>query len=240
MSRGVLIGIAGGSASGKTLIAAKIYEALGPRGVVIVKQDSYYRDLRPLPLDERAKQNFDHPDAFDTPLLRAHLEVLLGGGTIEEPVYDFTQHARASGTTRVGGAAVVVLEGILIFNEPELRSMMDIKVFVDTDADVRLLRRLRRDVHERGRTFDSVLQQYESSVRPMHLQFIEPQKRYADVVIPEGGMNRVAVEMLSSRLQALRVELQRSAEDRDLRAAGDTVSTNEAKNGAPMGGADAR
>lgn len=207
MSRGFLIGIAGGSASGKTLIAAKIYETLGSDGVVILKQDSYYRDLRHLPEAARAAQNFDHPDAFDTPLLLAHLQTLLAGGVVEEPSYDFVNHARESRSERKGAASVVILEGILILAEPELRALMDIKVFVDTDADVRLLRRIKRDVHDRGRTVDAVLSQYESSVKPMHLQFVEPSKRYADVIIPEGGLNRVAVDLLSSRLDSMRAEL---------------------------------
>ncbi len=201
--RGVLIGIAGGSASGKTLIAAKIYETLGSERVVILKQDSYYRDLRHLPESVRAQQNFDHPEAFDTPLLCEHLETLLGGGAIEEPTYDFTHHARSSRTRHIAASDVIVLEGILILAEPTLREKMDIKIFVDTDADVRLLRRLQRDVTDRGRTFESVLRQYDESVRPMHLQFVEPSKRWADLVIPEGGHNRVAIDLLTTKISAV-------------------------------------
>ncbi|MCC7140464.1 MAG: uridine kinase [Candidatus Eisenbacteria bacterium] len=206
MSRGVLIGIAGGSASGKTLVAAKIYEALGPDGVAILKQDSYYRDLADLTPEERARVNFDHPDAFDTPLLLEQVSRLLGGEPIEEPIYDFTRHARSERTRRVLPVSVVILEGILVLAERELRALMDIKVFVDTDSDVRLLRRLRRDIHERGRTVESVLSQYETYVRPMHLEFIEPSKRFADVIIPEGGHNRVGVDLLATKVQAVRNE----------------------------------
>jgi len=208
VARGILVGIAGGSASGKTLVARRILEALAeagaaPTGVVLVKQDSYYRDLSGMGEVERARQNFDHPDAFDIPLLRSHLETLLEGGWVDEPVYDFTHHCRLAETQRIGGGSVVVLEGILILFEPRLRELMDIKVFVDTEADVRLIRRLRRDVEERGRTVASVLRQYERSVRPMHLQFVEPSKRHADVIIPEGGHNRVAIDLLKTKITAV-------------------------------------
>lgn len=205
-TRGILIGIAGGSASGKTLVASRIHEALGTERVLVVKQDSYYRDLVNLTPEERARQNFDHPDAFDTPLLLAQLKSLLAGGHVDEPIYDFLRHERSEETRRVGGARVVVLEGILILTDPDLRELMDIKVYVDTDADIRLMRRLRRDVEERGRTVTSVLQQYEHSVRPMHLQFVEPSKRYADVIIPEGGHNRVAIDLLKTKIAAVLME----------------------------------
>ncbi len=206
MSRGVLIGIAGGSASGKTLVAAKIYESLGPEGVAILRQDAYYRDLKGLTPEQRAQHNFDHPDAFDTPLLLEHIEALLRGESVEEPIYDFTRHMRSEKTRRVRAVSVVILEGILVLSEPSLLALMDIRVFVDTDADVRLLRRLRRDVHERGRTVESVLSQYETFVRPMHLQFVEPSKRFADVIIPEGGHNRVGVDLLATKVLALKSE----------------------------------
>jgi uridine kinase len=202
-SPGVLIGIAGGSASGKTLVARRIHEALGSRRVVVVKQDSYYRDLSGMSEEDRARQNFDHPDAFDWALLGAHVRTLLDGGFVDEPVYDFTHHRRLPETQRVGGASVVVLEGILILDAPDLRALMDIKVYVDTESDVRLIRRLRRDVEERGRTVSSVLNQYEHFVRPMHLQFVEPSKRYADVIVPEGGHNRVAVDLLKTKIAAV-------------------------------------
>lgn len=202
-SRGILIGIAGGSASGKTLVTRRIVEALSSARVVVVKQDSYYRDLSGMTEEERSRQNFDHPDSFDLELLRRHLEALLDGGWVDEPLYDFTHHRRQAETRRIGGAFVVVLEGILILADSALRELMDIKVYVDTEADVRLLRRLRRDVEERGRTVQSVLAQYERSVRPMHLQFVEPSKRYADVIIPEGGHNRVAIDLLKTKITAV-------------------------------------
>jgi len=203
MSRGILIGIAGGSASGKTLVTRRIIEAIGTRRVALMKQDSYYRDLSGMSEEERARQNFDHPDAFDLPLLHGHLTVLLDGGYVDEPVYDFTHHCRLQETTRVGGASVVVLEGILILADAALRELMDIKVYVETEPDIRLVRRIRRDVEERNRTVASVLHQYEHSVRPMHLQFVEPSKRYADVIIPEGGYNRVAVDLLKTKILAV-------------------------------------
>lgn len=206
MPRGILIGIAGGTASGKTLVARRIHEALGSKRVAILKQDSYYCNLEHLPYEERAQTNFDHPDAFDTPLLVHNLSELLGGHAIEEPIYDFTRHLRSDQTRRVEPPTVIVLEGILILAEAELRELMDIKVYVDTDADVRLVRRLRRDVEERGRTVQSVLEQYETSVRPMHLQFIEPSKRYADIIIPEGGYNRVAVDLLKTKIASILME----------------------------------
>ncbi len=195
-----LIGIAGGTGSGKTLVANRISEALGDREVVVLRQDHYYKDLAHLPFEERVRTNFDHPDAFDTPLLRAHVRVLLEGGTIAQPNYDFTQHLRLPEATRVGGHPIVLLEGIMVLGDEELRSMMDIKVYVDTDGDIRLMRRIRRDVAERGRTLESVLVQYELQVRPMHLQFVEPTKRYADIVVPEGGYNRVAIDLLRTKI----------------------------------------
>lgn len=199
----VLIGIAGGTASGKTLVASRIRDSLGVGDVAFLKMDAYYRDLRGLPAEERARQNFDHPDAFDVPLLVAHLEALLTGAGVEEPIYDFTTHARRAETRRVESAAVIVVEGILVLYERALRELMDIKIYVQTDPDVRLIRRIRRDVQERGRTVASVLDQYERSVRPMHEQFIEPSKRYADVIVPEGGDNRVAVDLLTTKIAAV-------------------------------------
>lgn len=206
MPRGILIGIAGGSASGKTMVASRIHQTLGSERVLVLKQDSYYRDLSHLTPEEREAHNFDHPDAFDTPLLLQHLQRLLQGGYVEEPIYDFTRHCRLKQTRRIGRCPVVVLEGILILADAELRAWMDIKVYVETDADIRLLRRLRRDVEERGRTVASVLHQYEHSVRPMHLQFVEASKRYADVIIPEGGYNDVAIDLLRTKIAAILVE----------------------------------
>ncbi len=201
--RRVLIGMAGGSASGKTLVAERITAELGSRNILILKQDSYYKDLSHMPLEERRKQNFDHPDAFDRELLYDHLRILIEGGAIEIPVYDFRRHLRLKRTVRHSGCRIIVIEGILILDDPLLRALMDIKVYIDTDPDVRLVRRIKRDVTERGRTLESVIEQYEQSVRPMHLQFVEPSKRYADVIIPEGGHNVVAVDLLVTKIRSI-------------------------------------
>lgn len=203
MSRRILIGIAGGSGSGKTLVARTIVRELGSKRVVIIDQDSYYKDLDQVPFRDREARNFDHPDAFDADLLRAHLRELLEGNPIEQPIYDYTQHRRTNDTRRISDHVVVVLEGILIFHDPELRALMDIKLFVDADSDVRLMRRLRRDLIERGRSVDSILKQYEESVRPMHLQFVEPSKRFADVIIPGGGHNKVAIDLVKTKIREL-------------------------------------
>lgn len=201
--RRVLIGIAGGTASGKTMVADEVGEILGSRKVVIIKQDSYYKDLRHLSLEERQKENFDHPDAFDHELLVAHLRRLLEGASIQMPVYDFKRHLRLKKTERVSGCQIIILEGILLLDDPVLRALMDIKVYIDTDPDVRLMRRIQRDVTERGRTLASVLAQYEESVRPMHQQFVEPSKRHADVIIPEGGHNTVAIDLLVTKIRSI-------------------------------------
>lgn len=203
MSRRLLIGIAGGSGSGKTLVARNIVRDLGPGKVVVIDQDSYYKNLEDIPLRERDARNFDHPDAFDGELLKQHVRDLMDGRAIEQPIYDYTQHRRLPETRHIGEHVVVVLEGILIFADPELRDMMDIKLFVDADPDVRLLRRLKRDLLERGRSVDSIVRQYEESVRPMHMQFVEPTKRWADLIIPEGGFNKVAVDLMRSRIREL-------------------------------------
>lgn len=199
----ILIGLAGGSGSGKTLVARTIFRELGSDRVVILDQDSYYKDLDDVPVRDKDLHNFDHPDAFDTELLKTHVRSLLDGRSIEQPVYDYTRHARTGETVHIGDHDVVVLEGILIFYDPELRAMMDIKVFIDTDADVRFIRRLHRDMHERGRSVDSVIRQYQESVRPMHLQFVEPTKRYADIILPEGGHNKVAIDLLKVKIKDL-------------------------------------
>ncbi|HEX7879433.1 MAG TPA: uridine kinase [Candidatus Eisenbacteria bacterium] len=198
-----IIGIAGGSASGKTRVAHAIVEELGPDEVQVIDQDAYYRDLAHLPMEDRKRQNFDHPSAFDTELMLEHLTVLRQGGWVDKPVYDYAAHTRSSRTERVGGHAVLVLEGILVLDDPRLRALMSVKVFIDTDPDVRLIRRLRRDVTERGRSVESVLQQYEASVRPMHQQFVEPSKRHADIIIPEGVENHVGVDILRTKVHAL-------------------------------------
>jgi uridine kinase len=200
---GILIGIAGGSGSGKTLVAQMVLKDLGGTRVRIIQQDSYYRDLANLPFEERACQNFDHPDAVDTPLFTSQISDLLQGKTVEQPVYDFKQHIRLKRTKRIGPHSILILEGILILYFPELRKLMDIKVFVDTDPDICFIRRLQRDIQSRGRTMESVIEQYESTVRPMHLEFVEPTKRHADIIIPEGGYNHVAVDLLKTKVRSL-------------------------------------
>ena len=203
MPRRILIGIAGGSGSGKTLVARTIVRELGSDRVVIIDQDSYYKDLEDIPLRDREVRNFDHPDAFDNDLLKRHIRELLVGHPIEQPIYDYSQHRRLLETRVIGEHLVIVLEGILIFVDPELRELMDIKLFIDADPDVRFIRRLRRDLIERGRSVDSIIRQYEESVRPMHQQFVEPSKRYADVIIPEGGHNAVAIDLVKTKIREL-------------------------------------
>jgi len=203
MSRRILIGIAGGSGSGKTLVARNIVRELGSDRVVIIDQDSYYKNLEDIPARDREARNFDHPDAFDNELLKRHIRELLEGRAVEQPIYDYSEHRRLHESRRIGDHLVVVLEGILIFVDPELRALMDIKLFVDADADVRFIRRLRRDLVERGRSVDSIIRQYEESVRPMHMQFVEPSKRYADLIIPEGGHNRVAIDLVKTKISEL-------------------------------------
>jgi uridine kinase len=202
-SRRILIGIAGGSGSGKTLVARTIVRELGSDRVVIIDQDSYYRNLEDVPFRDREARNFDHPDAFDNDLLKEHIRDLLAGRPVEQPVYDYAQHRRLAETRRIGEHLIVVLEGILIYVDPELRELMDIKLFIDADADVRFIRRLRRDLIERGRSVDSIIRQYEESVRPMHLQFVEPSKRHADLIVPEGGHNKVAIDLVKTKIREL-------------------------------------
>ena len=203
MSRNILIGIAGGSGSGKTLVARTIVRDLGSTRVAIVDQDSYYRDLDDIPIADRDLRNFDHPDAFDNDLLKQHIRQLLAGESIEQPIYDYMRHARLKETKTVGDHVVIVLEGILIFVDEELREMMDIKLFIDADPDIRLVRRIERDVRERGRAIETILRQYQATVRPMHLQFVEPSKRYADLIVPEGGHNRVAIDLMKVKIKDL-------------------------------------
>ena len=199
----LVIGIAGGSGSGKTTVAQALMKRVGPQHVAWMPHDAYYRDFSRLAPEERAQVNYDHPDALETSLLVDHVRALREGEAIERPIYDFTRHARLTETVRVEPRPIVLVEGILIFVEPELRRLLDIKIYVDTDADLRFIRRLLRDVEERGRTVESVIRQYLTTVRPMHLEFVEPSKRYADIIIPEGGFNTVALDMLTARLQAL-------------------------------------
>jgi uridine kinase len=184
-------------------VARNIVKALGSRQVAIVEQDAYYKDLSHLTLPERKKINFDHPSAFDRELLISHLKALLEGGVVEVPIYDYTQHTRTQQTMQLFNKKVIIIEGILILEDPELRELLDMKLYVDTDADVRFIRRLTRDVRERGRNLDDVIHQYQTVVRPMHLQFVEPTKRYADIVIPQGGDNAVAIDLIKTKIEAL-------------------------------------
>jgi uridine kinase len=199
----IVIGVAGGTGSGKTTVASSILDRVGAEHITYIAHDAYYRDLSHLPDRLRAQVNFDHPDSLETELLVEHLKKLRSGEPVEIPIYDFTTHTRTDRTQRVEVAPVVIVEGILVFVEPELRRLFDVKIYIDTDADVRFIRRLRRDIEERGRTIESVCEQYLSTVRPMHLEFVEPSKRYADVIIPEGGFNEVAIEMVAARLRGL-------------------------------------
>lgn len=203
MARGILIGVAGGTGSGKTLVVQHMIQQLGSDRVVVLQQDSYYKNLNHLSFEERAAQNFDHPNSIDSDLLIQHVEELLNGWTVDIPVYDFTTHTRRAEIRRAGPHDIIVLEGILILDNPRLREMMDIKVYVDTDPDIRFIRRLKRDTQERGRTVQSIIDQYEKTVRPMHLQFVEPTKRYADIIVPEGGYNWVAIDLLKTKIEVL-------------------------------------
>ncbi len=201
--RSFVIGICGGTGSGKTTVTDRLSRALSNDGVVVLQQDHYYKDLSHLSVAERARCNFDHPSALDTGLFIEHIRSLRGGRAIERPVYDFTQHRRAPETVKVQARPAILVEGILIFENEALRNLMDLKIFVDTDADLRLIRRLVRDIRERGRTLESVVQQYQETVRPMHLEFVEPSKRYADIIIPEGGHNEVGVALVIQKVRAL-------------------------------------
>lgn len=204
MGEPVLVGVAGGTGSGKTTVVRQIIRGLGDddRTVSVIHHDSYYRDFSHLPPPERDRVNFDHPDALETSLLVRHLERLAAGEPIQVPVYDFTTHTRMERTRRVEPTDVVFVDGILVLAEAELRDILDIRIYVDTDADIRFIRRLRRDLEERGRSLESVIRQYQKTVRPMHLEFVEPSKRYADLIVPEGGHNRVAVEMLAATVRS--------------------------------------
>lgn len=193
-----IIGVAGGSGSGKTTVVKHIIEKVGQNNLVLIQHDSYYRDLKHLDFEERAKQNFDHPSSLESELLVRHVQALLQGYSVEMPIYDFKEHVRLDETKRLEPRPVILVDGILIFFEKELRDLMHLKLYVDTDADVRLLRRLRRDIVERKRTVENVLDQYERHVRVMHLEFVEPTKRYADIIIPHGGENKAALEMLNA------------------------------------------
>ena len=197
----LIIGIAGGSGSGKSTVARKVADALKTSSVAFIDMDAYYKNFAHLPMPERRQVNWDHPDAFDHELLVAHLGQLAAGEPIEKPVYDFVTHTRSDRTVRVSPADVVVIDGILLFADERVRALCDVKVFVDADADVRLIRRIRRDMAQRERPLDEILEQYLSTVQPMHLQFVEPTKRYADVIVPRGGHNEVAIEMIVAKIQ---------------------------------------
>jgi uridine kinase len=198
-----VIGVAGGSGSGKTTVVRRIVDSLGPEQVTVLDHDRYYRDRNDLRLEERAALNYDHPDALETDLLVPHVRALKGGAAVDVPQYDFTRHARLSETEVFQPRRALIVEGILVFTDAALRELMDIKVFVDTDSDTRFIRRLQRDVAQRGRTMDSVVDQYQTTVKPMHLEFVEPSKRYADVIIPLGGHNTVAVDLLLTMLRSV-------------------------------------
>lgn len=199
----LVIGIAGGSGSGKTTAADIILHKVGKQRIAYLQHDSYYRELTNLPLNQRREVNFDHPDSLESELMKEHILALKQWKAIEVPLYDFTTHSRTTESVHVEPRRVILVEGILIFAEPELRPLFDVKIFVDTDSDIRFIRRLRRDIEERGRTTEMVIKQYTTTVRPMHLEFVEPSKRYADVIIPEGGLNEVAMDMIIARIESL-------------------------------------
>mgnify|MGYP001014510046 CR=1 FL=1 len=201
MSKPILIGITGGTGSGKSTIADALYSNFSKDCIAMIQQDMYYKDQSHLSMEERVKTNYDHPMAFDNDLLVEHLKKLINGESIEKPSYDFTVHNRSKETTLVESRDIVLVEGILILEDERIRELLDIKVYVDTDADIRILRRMVRDIDERGRTVESVIEQYLSVVRPMHMQFTEPTKRYADIIVPEGGRNKVAIDILVSKIK---------------------------------------
>jgi uridine kinase len=227
VTKPLVIGIAGGTGSGKSTVARRVAEALTRSSVAFVDMDAYYRNFAHLPMAERRRVNWDHPDAFDLDLFADHLARLARGEPIDKPVYDFVEHVRAPRTVRIEPADVVVIDGILLFVDPRVREVCDVKVYVDADADVRLVRRLRRDMAHRGRPLDEILEQYLATVRPMHLQFVEPSKRYADVIVPRGGHNAVATEMIVAKIQRRLAERERE------RARGPAGDGREAPRAAP-------
>lgn len=202
-SKPIVFGVAGGTASGKTTVARAVLEAVGAEQIAYLPHDAYYRDMPHLTLEERAHQNYDHPNSLETKLMVKHIEKLLAWQPVDVPVYDFTSHRRTEETVLVEPSPIILVDGILIFTKRKLRELMDIKVYVDTDPDVRFIRRLQRDIDERGRSLSSVVEQYMETVRPMHLKFVEPSKRHADVIIPHGGLNRVAMEIVVASLRDL-------------------------------------
>lgn len=203
MKRPLLIGITGGTGSGKSTVSKEIFKSIHEKKITVIEQDSYYKDQSNLTFEERVKTNYDHPLAFDNELLVKHLRDLMDNKAIEKPIYDFENHTRKKETISVEPKDIIILEGILILFEEEIRNLLDIKVFVDTDSDVRVIRRILRDIKDRGRTLDSVILQYMETVRPAHLQFIEPTKRYADIIIPEGGYNKVAIDIIVAKINSI-------------------------------------
>ncbi|MAS34314.1 MAG: uridine kinase [Anaerolineaceae bacterium] len=201
IQRPVTIGVAGGTGSGKTTISNALLTRIGEHHIAYLPHDTYYKDINHIPLHERRIRNFDHPESLDTHLMIANIKELQEGKSTEVPIYDFREHKRLPQTRTIGPQPIILVEGILIFAEPELVPLFDVKIFVDTDADVRFIRRLQRDITERGRTVDSVIDQYLKTVRPMHLQLVEPSKRYADIIVPEGGFNTVAIDLLADRIR---------------------------------------
>lgn len=201
MNNCILIGVAGGSGSGKTTVANNLVKAFKVEDAALVEQDAYYKELTNMTIEEKAKVNFDHPDSIEFDLLKKHLEALKNGISIERPIYDFTTHSRKEGTVKINPSKIIIVEGILIFAVPEIRDLFDVKIFVDTDADEMILRRIERDMNERGRSLESIKNQYLTTVKPMYLEFCEPSKRYADIIIPRGGENRVAIDMVISKLK---------------------------------------
>lgn len=203
MKRPVVIGVTGGSGSGKTTVSNEIFERLAGESMVMLPQDAYYNDQTDMPMDERKQVNYDHPDAFDTDLLVEQLKQLIDGHAIEQPTYNYADYNRAPETVTIEPANVIIVEGVLLFVEEALRDLLDIKIYVDTDDDIRFIRRMQRDVEERGRTIDSVVNQYMETVKPMYHQFIEPTKRYADIILPEGGQNEVGINMIEAQLRVI-------------------------------------
>lgn len=203
MKRSILIGITGGTGSGKSTVAKEIYKSIEETNVVVIEQDSYYKSQSNLTFEERKNTNYDHPFAFDNNLLIEHLNKLLKGLPIEKPIYDFEKHNRKKETIKVWPKEIIILEGLLILDDERIRDLLDIKIFVDTDSDVRVIRRINRDIKERGRSLDSVIEQYMKTVRPAHMQFVEPSKKYADIIIPEGGYNKVAIDIMVTKIKSI-------------------------------------